>query len=182
MRAGAALVRGKYGGMYGRCTWCPLPCPPRVGRVVSRKEGVMVHTWRLAAAERERRALAAAALVRHVVKEDGNQGNLAVPAPPGRPATLTGVAFSRCVAGRLGDLRLKADLLGLLPQPGALLAHRRSPAPPRAPPCARAGAAEERHARRPGLVKTTVAACASRLTSASAAARPRNADRRPRGP
>ena len=37
-------------------------------------------------------------------------------APPGRPATLTGVVISRFAAGRLVDLWLQADLLGLLEQ------------------------------------------------------------------
>jgi hypothetical protein len=193
----------------------------------------MAHTQRLTAAERERRALEAAALVRRVVEEACNQGNLAVLdevleppairaplasgrvqpdaipdapvrerlpaqlaafraavpdarwtiveqvaaaetvvtrlsvhgtfsgplvglAPPGRPATLTGVAISRFAAGRLVDLSLQADLLGLLTQlgvlppldlartvvmarvqwAGALLVGERSPSPPRAPPCA----------------------------------------------
>jgi len=41
-------------------------------------------------------------------------------APPGRPATLTGVAFSRFAAGRLIGLWLQADLLGLLLQLGVL--------------------------------------------------------------
>ncbi len=41
-------------------------------------------------------------------------------APPGRAATLTGVAISRFAAGRLVDLRLQADLLGLLQQLGVL--------------------------------------------------------------
>jgi hypothetical protein len=41
-------------------------------------------------------------------------------APPGRPATLTGVAFSRFEGGRLVDLWLQADLLGLLQQLGVL--------------------------------------------------------------
>lgn len=39
-------------------------------------------------------------------------------APPGRPATLTGVALSRFAEGRLVDLWLQADLLGLLTQLG----------------------------------------------------------------
>ena len=37
-------------------------------------------------------------------------------APPGRPATLTGVAISRFAAGRLVGLWLQADLLSLLEQ------------------------------------------------------------------
>jgi predicted ester cyclase len=41
-------------------------------------------------------------------------------APPGRPATLTGVVISRFAAGRLVDLWLQADLLGLLEQLGVL--------------------------------------------------------------
>jgi hypothetical protein len=191
----------------------------------------MSSTRRLTAVQRERRALAAAALVRWVVEEACNQGNmavldellapsaerapldpggarpdtasdapvgerlpallaafrLAVPdarwtileqvaagetvvtrlevrgtfsgplvglAPPGRPATLTGVAISRFAAGRLVDLSLQADLLGLLTQlgvlpaldlartvamarvqwAGSLLAGECPPAPPRAPP------------------------------------------------
>jgi hypothetical protein len=183
----------------------------------------MPHTRHPTAAERERHALAAAALVRRVVEEACNQGNLAVldellapPAPggarpdaapgaavperlpallaafqaavpdarwtileqvaagetvvtrlevrgtfsgplvglgpPGRPATLTGVAISRFAAGRLVDLSLQADLLGLLTQlgvlpaldlartvamarvqwAGVLLADGRYPTPPRA--------------------------------------------------
>ena len=42
-------------------------------------------------------------------------------APPGRPATLTGVAISRFAEGRLVGLWLQADLLGLLEQLGVLL-------------------------------------------------------------
>ena len=41
-------------------------------------------------------------------------------APPGRPATVTGVAISRFAQGRLVDLWLQADLLGLLVQLGVL--------------------------------------------------------------
>ena len=41
-------------------------------------------------------------------------------APPGRPGTLTGVAISRFAQGRLVDLWLQADLLGLLVQLGVL--------------------------------------------------------------
>ena len=75
-------------------------------------------------------------------------------APPGRPATLTGVAICRFASGRLEDLWLQADLLGLLEQldvlpplgltqaaaaarvrrAGALLAGEAQPAPHRTPP------------------------------------------------
>lgn len=41
-------------------------------------------------------------------------------APPGRPATLSGVAICRFARGRLVDLWLQADLLGLLVQLGVL--------------------------------------------------------------
>lgn len=41
-------------------------------------------------------------------------------APPGRVATLTGVAISRFVGGHLMGLWLQADLLGLLLQVGVL--------------------------------------------------------------
>jgi predicted ester cyclase len=41
-------------------------------------------------------------------------------APPGRPATLTGVAISRFAGGRLVEVWLQADLLGLLQQLGVL--------------------------------------------------------------
>jgi predicted ester cyclase len=41
-------------------------------------------------------------------------------APPGRPAMVTGVAISRFVQGRLVELWLQADLLGLLVQLGVL--------------------------------------------------------------
>ena len=41
-------------------------------------------------------------------------------APPGRPATVTGVLISHFAAGRMVDLRLQADLLGLLQQLGVL--------------------------------------------------------------
>ena len=47
-------------------------------------------------------------------------GRLLGLAPPGRPATLTGVAISRFAEGRLVDLWLQADLLGLLVQLGVL--------------------------------------------------------------
>jgi predicted ester cyclase len=85
-------------------------------------------------------------------------------APPGRPATLTGVAISRFTRGRLVELWLRADLLGLLEQlellppldlpravamaqvarAGALLAGPRAPRAPlngagRSPAPARAG-------------------------------------------
>jgi predicted ester cyclase len=82
-------------------------------------------------------------------------------APPGRPATLTGVAISRFAGVRLVDLWLQADLLGLLEQlgvlpplgltqvaamarvvrAGALLADEPAAAPPRSPPRTPAGAA-----------------------------------------
>jgi predicted ester cyclase len=144
----------------------------------------MTTTRRPTAAQRARHAAASAALVRRVVEEACNQGDLAildellatttpvgpldplgrlsallaafraaVPdarwailelvaegetvvtrlevrgrfsgplvglAPPGRPATLTGVAISRFAAGRLVGLWLQADLLGLLEQLGVL--------------------------------------------------------------
>ena len=41
-------------------------------------------------------------------------------APPGRPATVTGVAISRFAHGQLVELWLHADLLGLLVQLGVL--------------------------------------------------------------
>jgi predicted ester cyclase len=41
-------------------------------------------------------------------------------APPGRPARLTGVAISRFAGGRLVEVWLQADLLGLLQQLGIL--------------------------------------------------------------
>jgi predicted ester cyclase len=41
-------------------------------------------------------------------------------APPGRPATLTGVVISRFAGGRLVEVWLQADLLGLLQQLGVL--------------------------------------------------------------
>jgi len=47
-------------------------------------------------------------------------GPLVQLAPPGRPATLTGVVISRFAAGRLVDLWLQADLLGLLEQLGVM--------------------------------------------------------------
>jgi len=77
-------------------------------------------------------------------------------APPGRAATLTGVAFARFGDGGLVELWLQADLLGFLQQlevlpplrlaqavtlaqvlqAGALLADELAAAPPRSPPCA----------------------------------------------
>ena len=52
------------------------------------------------------------------------QGTFAGPlvglAPPGRPATLTGVAISRFAEALLVDLWLQADLLGLLQQLGVM--------------------------------------------------------------
>lgn len=47
-------------------------------------------------------------------------GSLLGLAPPGRPATLTGVAIGRFAGGHLIDLWLQADLLGLLEQLGVL--------------------------------------------------------------
>jgi hypothetical protein len=41
-------------------------------------------------------------------------------APPGRPAILTGVAIGHFAGGRLVDLWLQADLLGLLQQLGVM--------------------------------------------------------------
>jgi predicted ester cyclase len=41
-------------------------------------------------------------------------------APPGRPATVHGVAIGRFAEGRLVDLWLQADLLGLLQQLGVM--------------------------------------------------------------
>src|SRR5947209_4915056 len=74
MRAGAAIVRGTY----DRRTWRRLPRAPRVRSVLSGKEVVMPHMRRLTAAQRERHAMVAAALVRRVVEEACNQGNYAV--------------------------------------------------------------------------------------------------------
>jgi hypothetical protein len=85
-------------------------------------------------------------------------GRLVRLAPPGRPATLTGVAIGRFEAGYLVELWLQADLLGLLQQlgvmppldlaqattmaqvqqVGALLAEESAPAPARPPPPRRA--------------------------------------------
>jgi len=83
-------------------------------------------------------------------------------APPGRAATLTGVAISRFAEGRLVELWLQADLLGFLQQldvlpplrlaqavtlaqvlhAGAALAGALAPAPPDPPPPAdRSGSA-----------------------------------------
>jgi predicted ester cyclase len=74
-------------------------------------------------------------------------------APPGRPATLSGVAIGHFAQGRLIDLWLQADLLGLLQQLGVMpplaldkavavarVLHARAklaeePSPPRSPPC-----------------------------------------------
>lgn len=84
-------------------------------------------------------------------------------APPGRAATVTGVAISRFADGRLVELWLQVDLLGFLQQlevlpplrlaqavtlaqvlhAGAVLADELAPSPPRAPPRAHAGAAGE---------------------------------------
>ncbi len=47
-------------------------------------------------------------------------GSLLGLAPPGRPATLSGVAICRFAQGRLAELWLQADLLGLLVQLGLL--------------------------------------------------------------
>jgi predicted ester cyclase len=47
-------------------------------------------------------------------------GALVGRAPPGRPATLSGVAISRFAHGCLVDLWLQADLLGFLQQLGVL--------------------------------------------------------------
>lgn len=75
-------------------------------------------------------------------------------APPGRAATLTGVAFGRFSEGRLVELWLQTDLLGFLQQievlpplrlaqavtlaqvlqAGALLADELAPSPPPSPP------------------------------------------------
>src|SRR5262249_48652458 len=41
-------------------------------------------------------------------------------APPGRPALLTGIAIGHFAGGRLVDLWLQADLLGLLQQLGVM--------------------------------------------------------------
>jgi predicted ester cyclase len=43
-------------------------------------------------------------------------GSLLGLAPPGRPASVSGVAISRFAAGRLVEIWLQADLLGLLQQ------------------------------------------------------------------
>jgi hypothetical protein len=79
---------------------------------------------------------------------------------PGRPATVAGVVFCRFAGGRIADLWMQADLLGLLEQlgvmpqldlaqalsvahvmrAGATLAGEFPPAPPGTGPDARAGA------------------------------------------
>jgi predicted ester cyclase len=55
-------------------------------------------------------------VVTRLVVQGTFSGALLGLAPPGRPATLTGVAISRFAGGRLVDLWLQADLLGLLQQ------------------------------------------------------------------
>ncbi len=47
-------------------------------------------------------------------------GGLLGLAPPGRPATVTGVVISHFADGRIVDLWLQADLLGLLQQLGVM--------------------------------------------------------------
>jgi hypothetical protein len=59
-------------------------------------------------------------VVTRLVVQGTFSGPLLGLAPPGRPATLTGVAISRFAGGRLVDLWLQADLLGLLVQLGVL--------------------------------------------------------------
>jgi hypothetical protein len=102
--------------MYGRRTWCPLPRAPRVRSVLSGKEGLMAHRRHRTAAERERRATAAAALVRSAVEKAGNQGNLAV---------LSSLDLARTVA------------LARVQWAGTLRADGRAPPPFRPPPAAR---------------------------------------------
>jgi hypothetical protein len=55
-------------------------------------------------------------VVTRLVVQGTFSGPLLGLAPPGRSATLTGVAISRFVGGRLVELWLQADLLGLLEQ------------------------------------------------------------------
>ncbi len=59
-------------------------------------------------------------VVTRLVVQGTFSGPLLGLAPPGRPATLTGVAISRFAGGRLVELWLQADLLGLLVQVGVL--------------------------------------------------------------
>jgi predicted ester cyclase len=59
-------------------------------------------------------------VVTRLVVQGTFSGRLLGLAPPGRPAALTGVAISRFAQGRLVDLWLQADLLGLLVQVGVL--------------------------------------------------------------
>ena len=55
-------------------------------------------------------------VVTRLVVQGTFSGTLLGLAPPGRPATLSGVAISRFARGRLVDLWLQADLLGFLQQ------------------------------------------------------------------
>ena len=59
-------------------------------------------------------------VVTRLVVQGTFSGPLLGLAPPGRPATLTGVAVSRFADGYLAELWLQADLLGLLVQLGVL--------------------------------------------------------------
>jgi predicted ester cyclase len=59
-------------------------------------------------------------VVTRLAVQDTFSGPLLGLAPPGRPATLTGVAICRFARGRLVELWLQADLLGLLLQLGVL--------------------------------------------------------------
>jgi predicted ester cyclase len=60
------------------------------------------------------------AVVTRLTVQGTFSGPLVGLAPPGRPATVTGVAISRFAQGRLVELWLQADLLGLLVQLGVL--------------------------------------------------------------
>ena len=59
-------------------------------------------------------------VVTRLVVQGTFSGPLLGLAPPGRPATLTGVAIGRFTDGYLAELWLQADLLGLLVQLGVL--------------------------------------------------------------
>jgi len=68
----------------------------------------------------EEQIAAGATVVTRLSVRGAFSGPLVGLAPPGRPATVTGIAISRFAGGCIVDLWLQADLLGLLQQLGVM--------------------------------------------------------------
>ena len=99
----------------------PLPAEagqdgPRLRRLLAEFRAAVPDAWWTI----EEQIAARNAVVTRLSVHGSFCGPLVGLAPPGRPATVTGVVISRFRRGRIVNLWLQADLLGLLQQLGVL--------------------------------------------------------------